>query len=211
MLKKIHYGSIMFGVLFRGLSFGTSLIVAIGAQNAFVIRQGLTKKYLFLTAILCASIDAILILLGVFGFGAIVTKYPLMLSVAKYFAIAFLFGYGVLSLRAAFKNTHNSSDNLKLNPSVKKTILSILAFSLLNPHVYLDTVILMGSIAAQEAPSMQWLFALGAISASFLWFFFISYGASYCARRLQKPNWQRGIDMIVAFTMWVIALRLLVS
>lgn len=201
----------MFGALFRGLSFGASLIIAIGAQNAFVIRQGLTRRHLFLTALLCASIDAFLILLGVFGFGLVIAEYPLWLALAKYFAVIFLVGYGFLAMREAFSHDAVNIETKTANLSLKKTILSILAFSLLNPHVYLDTVILLGSIAAQETSSLQVIFALGAISASFLWFFSLSYGASLCARWLSKPNIKRAIDVIIALTMWTIALSVIAS
>lgn len=201
----------MFGVFFRGLSFGASLIIAIGAQNAFVIRQGLAKRHHFLTAVLCASIDAILILLGVFGFGAIIVKYPLSLTVAKYFAVVFLLVYGLISMHKALRHTYPKGESQAITPSIKKTVLSVLAFSLLNPHVYLDTVILLGSIAAQEDSSLKWLFALGAISASFLWFFLISYGASYFARWLSKPSLERVIDVVIAFIMWLIAFGLMAS
>jgi L-lysine exporter family protein LysE/ArgO len=201
----------MFGAFIRGLAFGASLIIAIGAQNAFVIRQGLTKKHLFLTALLCSSIDAILICFGVFGFGAVVTKYPQWLVIAKYFAVIFLVAYGFFALHAAIKNIQQRPTNSKSATSVRVTILSILAFSLLNPHVYLDTVILMGSIAAQEASSMRWVFAVGAMSASFLWFFLICYSASFCAQWLIKPGLQRCIDGVIALTMWTIALRLIVN
>lgn len=201
----------MFGPFFRGLSFGASLIVAIGAQNAFVIRHALAKEHLFLTAILCSTIDAALILLGVFGFGAVIAEFPLLLIFAKYFAIAFLIGYGFLAMRAALKNTETTIVKIDKNVSKKKTLLSILAFSLLNPHVYLDTVILLGSIAAQEEPAMQIFFALGAIFASFIWFFSISYGAYFCARWLSKPKMQKGIDLVIALTMWSIAVKLSIN
>lgn len=201
----------MFGSFFRGLSFGASLIIAIGAQNAFVIRQGLTRRHLFLTAILCASIDASLILLGVFGFGAVINEYPSWLVIAKYFAVIFLVGYGALAMRSAIKGADTSIDDSPAATSIKKTVMSILAFSLLNPHVYLDTVILMGSIAAQEELSMRWIFAVGAITASFTWFFMISYGAAFCSRWLTRPGFQRYVDVVIALTMWAIALKIFVG
>jgi L-lysine exporter family protein LysE/ArgO len=200
----------MISAFFHGFSFGATLIIAIGAQNAFVIRNGLTKKHLFLTAILCSSIDAVLILLGVFGFGTFIGQYPAWLLWANYLAILFLLAYGVLSLWAALKPKDKIDENTSIS-SMKKVILSILAFSLLNPHVYLDTVILLGSIAAQEEPSMQSSFALGAICASFTWFFSLSYGASFCARWLRKPGTQRALDFAITLIMWSIAIRLIAS
>ena len=199
----------MISTFIRGLSFGGSLIVAIGAQNAFVIRQGLKQRHLFIMALLCATIDALLILFGVFGFGAFIEKYPALLSLAKYFAVAFLFVYGILSFRAAMKNNPNNSLDGESHKNLKSTVLAILAFSLLNPHVYLDTIILLGSIASQEPVHLQVYFAVGAVSASFIWFFSISYASSFCARWLTHPRTQKFIDVVVAITMWAIAAKLL--
>jgi L-lysine exporter family protein LysE/ArgO len=193
----------------RGMSFGGSLIVAIGAQNAFVIRQALTKRHLLAMALLCASIDAVLILFGVFGFGVVIEQHPFLLIAAKYFAIIFLVSYSLFSFRVAFKNEYTKSLLDPNSQSLKKTILTIMALSLLNPHVYLDTVILLGSIAAQEAAHVQAYFACGAITASFIWFFSISYGSSLCARWLMRPSTLRLIDFIVAITMLLIALSLI--
>jgi len=198
----------MISTFIRGLSLGGSLIVPIGAQNAFVIRQGLKKRHLFITAMLCATIDALLILLGVFGFGAFIEKYPTLLILAKYLAIAFLIIYGIFSFLAAIKNNYTKS-LVANSDNIKKTVLAILAFSLLNPHVYLDTVILLGSIAAQEPLHLQVYFAVGAMSASFIWFFLISYGSSCCARWLMHPRMQKIIDITVAIIMWAIAIKLM--
>lgn len=201
----------MFSTFFRGLSFGGSLIIAIGAQNAFVIRQGLKQQHLFIMALLCALIDSLLIFLGVFGFGIFIEKYPVLLILAKYFAIIFLCAYGAFSFRTALKNNPINMLTQEAQNSIKNIILSILAFSLLNPHVYLDTVILLGSIASQEPSHLKFYFAIGAMSASFLWFFFISYGSSFCARWLIHPRTQKILDLVIAFTMWAIALKLIMG
>lgn len=195
----------MFFIALKGFMTGGSLIMAIGAQNAFVIKQGLMRRHLFLTAMLCSGIDAILISFGVLGFGQIVSSVPLFLELAKYFAFIFLLIYGALSLKSAF--TSKSLEELQENclPSLKRTTLMLLALSLLNPHAYLDTVILLGSIASHLPLHEQVYFAVGAIASSFGWFFALTYGSRYLSPLLQKPIAWRIIDTLVAFMMWGIA------
>lgn len=196
--------------LLKGFSASSGLIVAIGAQNAFVIRQGLRRQHLLLTALICSSIDAILIFFGVTGFGYYISEYPLFIDFTKYFAAVFLFCYGAASLRSAFKkNSLKSSVSENSSNSAKKIIASLLALSLLNPHVYLDTVILLGSIASQQPAHEQIYFALGAIGASFAWFFAITFGAHLLAPFFQKENSWRIIDGLIAITMWIIAFNIL--
>lgn len=186
------------------------LIVAIGAQNAFVIRQGLKRKHLFATATLCSCIDALLIILGVLGFGEVIASYPLFFELAKYFAVIFLGLYGALSLKSAFTSKALDSTGDAL-PSLKRTMLILLALTLLNPHVYLDTVILLGSIASQQPQHEKPYFALGAMGASFIWFFALTYGSRFFAPLLRSPTSWRIIDSLVALTMWAIALTLFFS
>lgn len=201
----------MFLALLKGFCISASLIVAIGAQNAFVIRQGLLRRHLFITALLCSIIDALLISLGVMGFGYSISEYPSLVELAKYFAIIFLFCYGAVSLKSVFKPKSLEDSEEKTNSSLKRTILLLLAFSLLNPHVYLDTVILLGSIASQQPEHEQLYFALGAIGASFAWFFAITYGSYLLAPLLRKQNTWRIIDGTVALTMWGIGISLLTT
>lgn len=195
--------------LLKGFGASGSLIVAIGAQNAFVIRQGLRLQHLLLTALLCSLIDGTLIILGVMGFGNFISSYPLFIDLTKYFAIIFLFIYGALAFKSAFKKKTALSLDEQVSMTAKKTIISILAFSLLNPHVYLDTVILLGSIASQQPAEEQLYFAFGAIAASFAWFFAITYGARLLAPFLQKEKSWRIIDCCIAATMWGIAITLI--
>ena len=199
----------MFLGLLKGFTMSGSLIVAIGAQNAFVIKQGLLQRHLFLTAFLCALIDSLLIILGVLGFGTVVLEYPLLFDVAKYFSVIFLVVYGALSLKSAFKTRAIENREEKALISWKKTVLLLLTITLLNPHVYLDTVVLLGSIASQQPDHEQLYFALGAIIASFLWFFSITYGSRFFAPIFQNPIAWKIIDGVVAVTMWVIAISLL--
>ena len=199
----------MFLMLLKGFSASGALIVAIGAQNAFVIRQGLLRRHLLLTALLCSTIDALLILLGVLGFGQVISAYPLSIQLAKIFAIVFLLFYGVVSLKSAFKPKYLESVEERGGISAKRTLFLLLGFSLLNPHVYLDTVILLGSIASQQPPHEQSYFAVGAIAASFIWFFALTYGSRLLAPVLSKERSWRIIDTLVACTMWGIAVSLI--
>lgn len=199
----------MLVTLLKGFTTSAGLIVAIGAQNAFVLRQGFLRRHLFLTALLCALIDALLILLGVLGFGQIIAAYPLTVKIAKYFAIVFLFFYGTLSLKSAFKK-HSLEDRQEhTRTSLRSTIFLLLALSLLNPHVYLDTVILLGSIASLQPDHEKIYFALGAIGASFSWFFALTYGSRFCAPFLQKPLAWKIIDILTTLIMWGIAITLI--
>jgi L-lysine exporter family protein LysE/ArgO len=197
--------------LLKGFGTSGSLIVAIGAQNAFVIRQGMLRRHLFMTALLCSVIDALLILLGVLGFGQLISAYPLSIELSKYFAIIFLFFYGVISLKSSLNPKCLENGKEQELPSAKKTIFLLLALSLLNPHVYLDTVILLGSIASQQPPDQQIYFTLGAISASFLWFFAITYGSYLLTPFLSKQSSWRIIDGLIALTMWGIGISLMIT
>lgn len=195
--------------LFKGFGASSGLIVAIGAQNAFVIRQGLTRQHLLLTALICSCLDAILISLGVIGMGKYINECGWFIEATKYFAALFLFGYGAISMRSAVKNTSSSwlTDEQALI-SAKKTVVTLLALTLLNPHVYLDTVVLLGSIASQHPEHERLYFAIGAIAASFVWFFAITFGAQLIAPLLRKNQSWRVIDGCIAIIMWTIAFSL---
>lgn len=192
----------------KGFSTSASLIVAIGAQNAFVIRQGLQRHHLLPTALVCSLLDAALISLGTLGFGQLITAYPLFVQLSKYFAVLFLFVYGVISLRSAFKRKSLCSEAVK-KVSLKKTLIILLALALLNPHAYLDTVVLLGAIASQQPLYEQPYFAIGAISASFVWFFALTYCSRLFTPLLAKPTSWKIIDILTALTMWGIGATLL--
>ncbi len=189
--------------LLNGFLTSAGLIVAIGAQNAFVIQQGLRRRHLLLTATLCATIDAMLIMLGVLGLGSIIAAQPQLVLYMKYVAIAFLIVYGALSLRAARQAKATYVDHGDV--SAKKAIMLVLAFSLLNPHVYLDTVLLLGSIAQTHPKQERMLFAVGAMSASFAWFFALTYASRMLAPWLSKQRTQQCIDVGIGLIMWFIA------
>jgi L-lysine exporter family protein LysE/ArgO len=191
-----------------GFSLGLSLILAIGSQNAFVLKQGLKGEHLLLVCLICAASDAILILIGVSGFHFLVAKYPEVASVARYGGAIFLFFYGLRS----FYNAWHSSSALKPSDTVSnswiKSALICLAFTWLNPHVYLDTVVLLGSISAQFADELVY-FTTGAMTASFTFFFALGYGA-----RLLRPMFARArswqiLEVLIGCIMWAIAAKLL--
>ena len=189
-----------------GLFTGLSLIIAIGAQNAFVIRQGLTKKHVFLVVAVCAIADALLILLGIAGLGALIQGLPWLLEAIRWFGVAYLTWFGIKSIRSAFKSqsldaTGNQSE------SASKVLAAVLGFTFLNPHVYLDTVILLGSIGNQFGED-RWWFGLGATLGSILWFGSLGFGAKAAARFMSKPVFWRVLDSLIAVVMFSVALFL---
>ena len=189
-----------------GLLTGLSLIVAIGAQNAFVIRQGLTKKHVLLVVSICAISDALLILLGVAGLGALISGLPWLLEIIRWFGVAYLTWFGIRSIRSAFKTQVLDASGVQ-SASAKTVVLSVLGFTFLNPHVYLDTVILLGSIGNQFGQD-KWWFALGAAVASILWFSAIGFGAKAASRFMSKPVFWKVLDLVIAAVMFGIAILL---
>lgn len=154
--------------------------------------------------------DALLIGFGVAGFGVIVEKFPAIEQIARYGGAIFLSTYAVLSFKSALTTTHALSANIELKSSLRKAILMSLAFTWLNPHVYLDTVLLLGSISSQYYPA-QWSFAGGAMSASFVFFFSLGYGARYLTSLFQRPIAWKVLELIVGIVMSIIAVNLLIG
>lgn len=196
-------------VFLSGMGTGFSLILAIGAQNAFVLKQGLKRQYIFWICLICALSDALLIYLGVTGFEKMIDRFPMILILAKYFGAIFLFCYGLRSFYSAFKQNTTLKPSEIEKDSLLKVIGVCLAFTWLNPHVYLDTVILVGSISAQFAEQRD-QFALGAMLASCVFFFCLGYGA-----RILQPIFEQAIawkilDFLIGVIMWVIALTILI-
>ena len=189
-----------------GFSIGFSLILAIGAQNAFVLKQGLIRQNVFLVCLICAASDAILITLGVSGFGEIITEYPIIERLARIGGALFLFTYGVLNLYSAQTKTHALEPTKKIQKSKRKTILTCLGFTWLNPHVYLDTVVMLGSISTQFENTAA--FALGAISASFVFFFSLGFGASKLTRYFEKPRTWRVLENLIGILMIFLGITL---
>ncbi|MBI3742517.1 MAG: amino acid transporter [Chloroflexi bacterium] len=192
-----------------GFGLGAGLIIAIGAQNALVLQHGLKRRAVFLTAFICTLCDAALILLGVGGLGAIIAQLPALATVTTLGGALFLFLYGARSFRAAFRSASLDPDARASQPMDRRAIiLAVCAVSLLNPHVYLDTVVLVGSVGAAYPVPERAAFAFGAISASFVWFFGLAYGAALLAPVFRNPRAWRALDIGVGIVMWAIAFSL---
>lgn len=194
----------------RGLSLGAGLIIAIGAQNAFVLKQGLARKNVFAVAIVSSLADIVLIALGVGGVGTIITSNKILTDVATWGGATFLFYYGWRSFKLASKEVKKEFGvEQKSESDLKQTITAALAFSFLNPHVYLDTVVLIGSLGAGFPLAERWWFGGGAMTASVIWFFGLAYGASWLTPFFQRPGASKVLDIIVGIIMWLIAISLI--
>ncbi len=200
----------MYAAALAGFALGGSLIVAIGAQNAFVIRQGIRNQYVFWICLFCSLSDTILIWSGIYGLAAVLAVAPKVLALLRYGGAAILAWYGIEAFRRAF-----NPDPMTVSDSNSKGLVSVLAmcaaFTWLNPHVYIDMVLLIGSIANARAVGEQLPFGFGASLASFGWFFVISYGAKALREPLSQPKVWRGIDVAIAGIMFWIAIKLLLG
>ncbi|MEV6106578.1 LysE/ArgO family amino acid transporter [Streptomyces sp. NPDC051940] len=194
-----------------GFGTGLSLIVAIGAQNAFVLRQGARRQAVLAVVGICAASDALLIALGVAGLGALVTAYPAALTAVGLAGGGFLLCYGALAARRALRPAvaQGLSAQGAATGSIRTAVLTCLAMTWLNPHVYLDTVLLLGSVAADRG-SLRWVFGVGAMTASLVWFAGLGYGARLLGGVLSRPSAWRALDTLVAVTMLVMGGTLLV-
>jgi L-lysine exporter family protein LysE/ArgO len=204
------YGRPVLAAALSGFFTGLSLIVAIGAQNAFVLRQGLRRRHVLLVVAVCASSDLMLILAGVAGIGTIVERVPVVLVAVRWFGAAFLLGYGLLAARRALRGGRlEASAGRQL--STPAVLGAALAFTWLNPHVYLDTVLLVGSIASTHGVLGRWWFAAGASLASIGWFTALGYGARALTPVFRRRNAWRVLDGVIAAVMLTLATSLLVS
>jgi L-lysine exporter family protein LysE/ArgO len=193
--------------LAAGFGLGASLIVAIGAQNAFVLRQGLRREHVGAVVLCCAAIDAALIIAGVAGLGAALGPHPALLRALSWLGAAVLAGYAVQAARRALRPGVLEAGGGA--PASRRTVLAqVAALSLLNPHVYLDTVLLIGSVGAQHPAATRPAFALGAAAASAVWFTLLGYGARAAAPLFAKPIAWRLLDAAVAATMATLAVLL---
>lgn len=195
-----------------GLGTGLGLIAAIGAQNAFVLSQGLHREHVVAIVAVCALSDAVLIALGVSGLGEAIRLWPGLLTTIAVLGGLFLLGYGALAARRALSPGTSSLDSppARSSRSVRSAVLTCLALTWLNPHVYLDTVLLLGS-AANGYGTQRWLFAGGAILASVLWFSALGFGARLLSTTLARPGAWRVLDGLIAATMTALGITLLVS
>jgi L-lysine exporter family protein LysE/ArgO len=198
----------MFTPFLQGFGTGGGLIVAIGAQNAFVLSQGVQKNHHMVIALICIICDAIFITVGVAGFGVVVSNNPSLAQWVTWGGVGFLIFYGFGSLWSAFKGGRlDSKDRAVL--SLKATIISTLAVTLLNPHLYLDTIFLLGGVSNQFCGASRLYFWIGAVSASTLWFISLSIGGQMLAPLFQKKLSWRILDSIVCIIMWSIAVSLI--
>jgi len=192
-----------------GLAAGAGLIIAIGAQNAFVLRQGLQRHFIGSVVAVCILADVGLILLGVAGMGLAVKQHPSLLEWLRYVGAAFLAVYGMLALRRAWQGESGLQPVGNAALSRGRVVLACLAFTLLNPHVYLDTVVLLGSLSTHYAGNARWFFAAGASTASVLWFLSLGYGARLLLPVFRSPLAWRVFDVAVAVFMLTLAVVLL--
>ena len=195
--------------LLLGFFTGFSLILAIGAQNAFVLKQGLKQQYVFWVCFICALSDSILIYFGVTGFSKVIANFPLLLTVSKYFGAAFLFLYGLRNFYSAIKNSSSLNPSDIEKDSLLKIIGICLAFTWLNPHVYLDAIILIGSISVQFSDQL-YQFAAGTILASWIFFFSVGYGAKMLLPLFKRATSWKILDVLIGITMWTIATMLII-
>ncbi|MEV4415585.1 LysE family transporter [Catellatospora sp. NPDC049609] len=198
----------MIASLLAGFTSSLALIVAIGSQNAFVLRQGLRREHVLAVVVTCALSDALLITVGVAGLGTAVTAQPGLLPAIRWGGAAFLFGYAVLAARRALRPAA-LAPAAGPGSTLRATMLACLAFTFLNPHVYLDTVLLLGGLAGQH--DSRWLFAAGAAAASAVWFTGLGAGARRLAPLLARPVTWRILDGVIAVTMAAIATGLLLA
>ncbi len=198
----------VYTALIAGFSLGFGLILAIGAQNAFVLKQGIRNQHVFWICLCCACSDAALIVAGVGGFASLMALYPWVDPLTSYAGALFLLVYALLSFKdAIFDDASMDYSGEEQPQSLRAALLICLAFTWLNPHVYLDTVVLIGSVSTQYAGQQTW-FALGAVISSFVFFFALGYGAHYLGPLFAKPRAWRYLNVFVGSTMLAIALSL---
>jgi L-lysine exporter family protein LysE/ArgO len=199
----------LLGAATSGFLLGASLIVAIGAQNAFILRQGLLREHVFLLCLICALADAVLIGAGVGGLGTLVAASPGLLAAVTVSGAIFLMSYAVLAfLRAAHPATLSAAKSGETN--LKAAVAACLAFTFLNPHVYLDTVLLLGSLSGRFAGGARVAYGVGAAAASFVWFFGLGYGARLLQPLFARPAAWRLLDILIGLVMAGIAISLIV-
>ncbi|WP_191487379.1 LysE/ArgO family amino acid transporter [Pseudomonas sp. FEN] len=191
----------------NGMLVAAGLIMAIGTQNAFVLAQSLRREHHLPVAALCVLCDAFLVTAGVFGLASVLAHNPTLLAFARWGGVAFLLWYGSLALRRAFSRQSLQQGPGQTVRSLRAVLLSALAVTLLNPHVYLDTVLLIGSLGAQQ--SEPGAYVVGAASASLLWFFSLALGAAWLAPWLARPATWRLLDLLVAIMMFSVAAQLI--
>ncbi|PJC86264.1 amino acid transporter [Vibrio sp. HA2012] len=195
-------------VLLQGFGFGATMIIPIGAQNAYVLNQGIKRNHHLTTATICSVLDIFFISLGIFGGGAVLAHNETLLMSVTIGGILFLLYYGYMSLKSAFTAQDEETANTVIARGRRAVILGTLAVTVLNPHLYLDTIVILGSIGGQFEGNDRVAFAVGTIMASFVWFYSLSIGAAKLAPLLSQPKVKKGIDIGVGLVMFAIAASL---
>ncbi len=198
----------MLSYYFQGLVLGAAMILPLGPQNAFVMNQGIRRQYPLMVAGLCALSDLVLICAGIFGGSAVLMQSPWLMALVTWGGVAFLLWYGFGALKTAFSQQLELANAEVLKQGRWRIIATMLAVTWLNPHVYLDTFVVLGSLGGQLAAEPKRWFALGTISASFIWFFGLALLAAWLAPRLRTARAQRIINVVVGVIMWFIAFQL---
>lgn len=191
-----------------GFAIAMGLIAAIGAQNAHVLRQGIAGRQVAVTIFVCILCDTVFIVLGVYGMSAIVKLWPPFEWVTRVGGALFLFGFGVMCFRSALKNQALGIEG-RVVESFWPAFWTILGVTLLNPHVYLDTLVFIGGLGAQYGPDNQLSFAVGAVAASWVWFLALGYGATLLSPTFENPKAWKILDIGIGLLMWSIALTIL--
>lgn len=198
----------MFTTLLQGFTLGLAMIIPIGAQNAFVLSRGIHRNHHLLTATLCSFCDLLLIAIGVFGGANLLAANPIGLALLTWGGVLFLCWFGLRSLRSAWCGQQEALASSPRLMGAKGVMAMTLGVTLLNPHVYLDTLMLIGSLGSQVVPSLRPAFAAGAMLASLLWFYSLALGAAALAPWLARGRVQQGIDTLVGIIMLVLAWQL---
>jgi len=199
---------VSFWILLQGFGLNAGMIIPIGAQNAYVLNQGINRQHHITTATLCSIMDIILVSAGIFGGGTILSQNQTLLTSVTLGGILFLSYYGYLSLKSAFNHTAEAKNSAAIVKGRFAVIMGALAVTVLNPQVYLDTVVILGSIGAQFNGNDRIAFAIGTALSSIVWFYGLSLGAAKLAPTLSKPKVKKGIDIVVAVIMFIVAISL---
>ncbi|MBL4942529.1 MAG: amino acid transporter [Colwellia sp.] len=201
----------IFMAIIKGFTLTLSMIIPIGSQNSMLLSQGINKNHHLMTAGLFMLYDAILISLGVLGGSLILSSNDTLFSLLTWGGIVFLLGYGAMSFKAALIGVTADANAVVTKKSVKVVILTSLVVTFLNPHAYIDTVMVIGSVGGQYAGNAKLYFLIGAISASIVWFSTLALGAAKLSVQLSKPKIKSGIDCAIGLVMWIIALSLFMT
>ncbi|MFZ6708107.1 LysE/ArgO family amino acid transporter [Undibacterium sp. TC9W] len=201
----------MLAFILKGMGMSAGLIMAIGSQNAHVLRMGLRKQHVALTVMICIACEMLLILAGVAGIGGMINSQPILLMIARWGGAAFLVWYGVRSLRAAASQQSLVPEAGELSLTAGKAALAVLGATLLNPHTYLDTVVLLGAIGGQQPGNGKYWFAVGAVLNATIWFAALGFGARLLAPWFAKPMAWRVLDSLVGIVMLMLALNLMLG